>query len=96
MAKQRRTIADVLREAQLPTSGEVVFVPPKNWRPSQPLRKGPQHGFIDAEGREWVKGPSRTAGESFEWDVQLLNGDHLNVSLQGRITHPRPKRKKTN
>ncbi|WP_227123180.1 polymorphic toxin type 17 domain-containing protein [Kosakonia oryzae] len=50
-------------------------------------------------GNEWVKGPSRAAGQAFEWDVQLSPkgktplgwatryGSHLNISLDGRITH---------
>ncbi|NFP90976.1 polymorphic toxin type 17 domain-containing protein [Clostridium sporogenes] len=47
----------------------------------------------------WTEGPSRTAGQVFEWDVQLSktsknkpgwasrDGSHLNVSLDGKITH---------
>jgi hypothetical protein len=50
-------------------------------------------------GNEWVKGPSRAPGSSFEWDVQLsrsgrnqlgrLSRDnaHRNISLDGRVTH---------
>lgn len=86
---RHRTITDVLRDLRLPISGEVVFEPPRGWNPSQPLPRGERHGFIDRQRREWVKGPSRTPGEAFEWDVQLTHGDHLNVSLTGRITHPR-------
>lgn len=48
---------------------------------------------------EWIKEPSRTSGQNFEWDVQLSfhgkkqlgwatrDESHLNVSLDGRITH---------
>lgn len=43
--------------------------------------------FMDRFGNEWTKGPSRTAGEAFEWDVQLRDGGHWNVSLEGHITH---------
>ena len=49
----------------------------------------------------WTKGPSRTKGEAFEWDVQLskrgkekigwlshdANKGHVNVSLKGKVTH---------
>jgi hypothetical protein len=85
-----------IREAKLPTSGRIRFVPPNG---ATALRKGPNHGYIDRFGNEWVKGPSRTAGESFEWDVQLSrqgqqqlgwlsrDGKHLNVSLKGHVTH---------
>ena len=62
---------------------------------------GKKTGYVDKFGNVWVKGPTRTNGEEFEWDVQLTktrvelfkrsglssDGKHLNVSLQGRITH---------
>ncbi|MFV2126138.1 polymorphic toxin type 17 domain-containing protein [Micromonospora sp. LOL_013] len=63
------------------------------------LVKGQKGGYIDRFGNEWVRGPSRTPGQEFEWDVQLSrtgkaqlrrlspDGKHLNVSLDGRITH---------
>jgi hypothetical protein len=88
-----------LKDAQLPTSGKVRYVPPKGYSPGQPLPRGPQNGFIDRFGNEWTRGPSRTAGQAFEWDVQLGNnatngvkwasrdGKHLNVSLDGEVTH---------
>lgn len=65
----------------------------------EPLPRGPNKGYLDRFDNEWVKGPSRTQNEAFEWDVQLsslgqkqlgwLSRDesHLNVSLDGRITH---------
>jgi RHS repeat-associated protein len=85
-----------IREVQLPTSGRIRFVPPKG---ASSLRRGPNHGYIDRFGNEWVRGPSRTAGEPFEWDVQLSrqgqqqlgwlsrDGQHVNVSLKGHVTH---------
>ena len=62
---------------------------------------GNRMGYVDKFGNVWLKGTSRTNGEEFEWDVQLTktrgelfkrsglssDGKHLNVSLQGRITH---------
>ena len=62
---------------------------------------GNERGYVDKFGNVWLKGTSRTNGEEFEWDVQLTktrgelfkrsglssDGKHLNVSLQGRITH---------
>lgn len=62
-------------------------------------QEGPNKGYIDKFGNEWTKGPSRTKGQEFEWDVQLSptgkaqlgwasrDGKHLNVSLDGKITH---------
>ena len=56
-------------------------------------------GYLDNFGNIWKKGPSRTAGEAFEWDVQLSkagqdslgwltrDGSHANISLIGRVTH---------
>lgn len=62
---------------------------------------GKKTGYVDKFGNVWSKGPSRTKGEAFEWDVQLTetkggqfkrfglspDGKHLNVSLEGRVTH---------
>ena len=88
----------ILKKNQLPIKGKIRFVPDKEWTPSQPLKKQ-NGGYIDRFGNLWTKGPSRTAGEAFEWDVQLskkgieqvgwLSRDnaHINVSLEGEITH---------
>ena len=88
-----------IKYVQLPTKGKIRFVPNNNYNPSNPLPRGPNDGYIDKFGNEWVKGPSRTIGQTFEWDVQLSlkgkaqlgwasrDGSHLNVSLDGRITH---------
>lgn len=87
-----------LKDANLPTTGKIRYVPPKNWTPTQPLPKK-NGGYIDKFDNIWTKGPSRTKGQSFEWDVQLSktgkqqlgqfsrDGSHLNVSLDGKITH---------
>jgi hypothetical protein len=75
------------RKAQLPTQGKVRYVPPKNWHPSEPLPRGPNHGYVDKFGNEWTKGPSRTKGQPFEWDVQRPDGSHWNISLDGKVTH---------
>ncbi len=80
----------VLRQANLPTGGSYPFIPPKYWRTHQPLRKNSKGEFIDVRGRRWRKGPTRTEGETWEWDVQLPNGDHLNIDWSGNITHPKP------
>ena len=40
-----------------------------------------------------TKGPTRTEGEHWEWDVQLPNGEHLNIDWGGNITHPKPDRR---
>ncbi len=83
----------------LPTTGKIRYIPPRNYHPTKPLHKGPNNGFYDKFDNEWVKGPSRTIGEPFEWDVQLSNQgkkqlgwinerkSHINVSLKGKITH---------
>ncbi|MEU8892524.1 polymorphic toxin type 17 domain-containing protein [Streptomyces sp. NPDC048442] len=72
---------------------------PKNTSVNSGLLRGPSKGYIDRFGNEWTRGPSRTEGQAFEWDVQLsktgkakvgwLSRDarHLNVSLDGEITH---------
>ncbi|MCB2178221.1 MAG: hypothetical protein KQH57_20625 [Actinomycetales bacterium] len=88
-----------IKSAGLPNSGSIRYVPPTNYRPGVPLPRGGSNGYIDRFGNEWVKGPSRTSGQPFEWDVQLSergrssigwlsrDGSHVNVSLDGRVTH---------
>jgi hypothetical protein len=86
-----------IKNMGLPTDGPIVFVPPKKWNPKNPLRTSDKKGFLDAFGNQWRKGPSRTPGQAWEWDVvprgqsSLKNlsrdGSHLNVSLGGKVTH---------
>ncbi len=88
-----------IKHVELPTQGKIRYVPPESYNPSSPLPRGPNNGYIDKFGNEWTKGPSRTQGQAFEWDVQLSkqgrsqlgwatrDGSHLNVSLDGKITH---------
>lgn len=90
-----------IKAARLPSEGRIRYVPPENYNPAQSLPRGINNGYIDRFENEWVKGPSRTAGEDFEWDVQLSpqgknqlgwlspddNISHINVSLKGEITH---------
>uniref|UniRef100_UPI0036DCB42C polymorphic toxin type 17 domain-containing protein n=1 Tax=Photorhabdus sp. RM322S TaxID=3342825 RepID=UPI0036DCB42C len=98
-AGQLWSIKGRLKYVQLPTEGKIRFVPPEDYIPHSPLRRGINKGYIDKFGNEWTKGPSRTQGQPFEWDVQLSSqgktqlgwasrdGKHLNVSLDGKITH---------
>ncbi len=93
------TISGRIKTAGLPNSGSIRYLPPINYRPGMPLPRGAANGYIDRFGNEWVKGPSRTVGESFEWDVQLshrgqasigrwsTDGEHVNVSQGGWVTH---------
>jgi hypothetical protein len=95
----RTGLKGLLKDVGLPTSGRIRYVAPKGTSPSTGLPRGPKGGYIDRHGNEWVKGPSRTPDEPFEWDVQLSasgrnqigwttrDGSHANVSLKGRITH---------
>ena len=88
-----------IKAAQLPNEGRIRFIPRENYHPSIPLPKAPSNGYIDKFGNEWTKGPSRTSGQPFEWDVQLSNigkkqlgwatrdNNHINVSIDGKITH---------
>ncbi len=90
-------VCGAAKKAQLPTSGKVRYVPPKN--SGGILPRTSQGGYIDKFNNIWNKGPSRTVGEAFEWDVQLSkagknmlgwlsrDGKHLNVSLKGIVTH---------
>lgn len=104
-APTSNSISHLTKIHQLPNRGNLMrYLPPKNLSLNQGLPivrlPGNKLGFEDRFGNVWVKGPSRTNGERFEWDVQLANknkarmqtlaagtGKHLNVSLTGRVTH---------
>lgn len=88
-----------IKYVELPTQGKIRFVPDSNYSSTNPLPKGPNNSYLNKFGNEWVKGPSRTAGQAFEWDVQLSpkgkaqlgwatrDGSRLNISLDGGVTH---------
>src|SRR5437016_1357955 len=90
-AAQQPSVEEVLRRLNLPTGGEFPFIPPRRWHPTEPLHGPSTGGYYDRQGRLWQKGRSVTAGQYFEWDVQLPEGGHVNVDWSGRVTHPRPK-----
>jgi len=88
----------LIKKAQLPHTGKLRFVPRKEDVLNGKLSRQ-DGGYLDKFGNIWKKGPSRTKGEDFEWDVTLhqnmkkamkwlsRSGNHLNVSLKGKITH---------
>ena len=92
------SIKSVLKNADLPVSDKIRYIPPESWSSGQPLPRI-KGGYIDKFGNIWTKGPSRTVGQPFEWDVQLSrigknkmgwlsrDGSHLNISLEGEVTH---------
>ncbi|WP_420388668.1 polymorphic toxin type 17 domain-containing protein [Roseivirga sp.] len=82
----------------LTTRGKISFIPrPQDIKNGRLLKRN--GGYVDKFGNIWKKGPSRTGGEAFEWDVQLSNkgkemigwlsrdGKHVNISLNGVVTH---------
>ena len=93
---EKPSLKSLAEEKKLPTSGKIRFIPKKG---NDKLVRGENNGFIDRFDNEWVKGPSRTKGEPFEWDVQLSpqgqnklgwasrDGKHINISIKGKITH---------
>ncbi len=97
------SINHLLKNHGLPNRGGLIrYIPPKVClNQGLPIsRANGQIGFKDKFGNVWVKGPSRTANEEFEWDVQLAkknknrmkslaanDGNHVNVSLKGIVTH---------
>ena len=104
LSSYKKSSKSLLKEAELPRKVRMRFIPSKNdlLRGKLSTQKvGNERGYVDKFGNVWIKGPSRTNGEEFEWDVQLTktrgelfkrsglssDGKHLNVSLQGRITH---------
>lgn len=98
------SISYLIKKHQLPYRGGLIrYMPPKVClNQGLPIVRLPYNkiGFEDKFGNSWVRGPSRTANEEFEWDVQLANnnkkrmkslaandGNHINVSLKGIVTH---------
>ena len=88
----------LIKSAKLPHTGKIRFIPrPTDLKSGKILQKN--GGFVDKFGNVWKKGPTRTKGQAFEWDIQLSktgknklghlspDSDHLNVSLDGKITH---------
>jgi hypothetical protein len=73
----------------LPRAGLHPYVPPsgRNWL-KNPAR-GPQNGYLDIEGNEWVPHPPPTGGDpdEFHWDVQHPDRRHTNVRPDGAIHH---------
>jgi hypothetical protein len=63
-----------LDTANLPTSGEVPFLPPKSWKGStaelEVRLPGGKKGYRDRDGMVWTQGDSRTFGQENEWDIQ--------------------------
>jgi hypothetical protein len=50
--------------------------------------RGPQGGYLDAQGNEWVPHPHPGGREGdFHWDVQHPNGSHTNVRPDGEVHH---------
>ena len=96
---EKWSIKGRLKAADLPHEGKIRYVPPEGHNPTKPLPRGEKNGYIDRFGNEWIKGPSRTLNQEFEWDVQLSdlgkkqfrwvkkNIQHLNISIDGKITH---------
>jgi hypothetical protein len=100
---KHKSIKRLIKQEGLPTKGKLRYVPPKKLHSFDrlPYEKLPGNriGFIDRFGNLWVEGKSRTKGQLFEWDVQLSkqgiqqvgwmtrDNSHLNVSLDGRVTH---------
>ncbi len=93
----------LIKKKRLPTKGKIRYVPPKKLHVSEGLPRVPMpdgsEGIVDRFGNIWTQGESRTKGQPFEWDVQLSeqgkrqlgwmtrDNTHLNVSLDGRVTH---------
>ncbi|MEM9774810.1 MAG: polymorphic toxin type 17 domain-containing protein [Chloroflexota bacterium] len=97
-AKAVTSSKSLIKGAQLPNTGKIRFVPRAADVKNGKLLKQ-NGGYVDKFGNVWKKGPSRTEGQAFEWDVQLSktgknqlghlspDGKHLNISLDGKVTH---------
>lgn len=88
-AKALHSINSRVHQAGLPDTGLVRFIPPAHYTSEMakhsPLPKGPNGGYIDRVGNEWVKGPSRTLGEHFEWDVRLSTKGYAQCKWHDKV-----------
>jgi hypothetical protein len=95
-------VKGLIKDAHLPSKGGFRYVPGKVQGGKLPTVRwhDGRTGYLDRFGNVWIHGPSRTQGQPFEWDVQLRNAiswrmrdgsvrttRHMNISLDGRITH---------
>ena len=73
LSSYKKLSKSLLKEAELPRKVRMRFIPSKNdlLRGMSTQKVGKKTGYVDKFGNVWVKGPSRTKGEAFEWDVQL-------------------------
>jgi hypothetical protein len=71
----------------LPRTGLHPYVPPQrqDWLTNPP--RGPQNGYLDDDGNEWVPHPSPNDPDDFHWDVEHPDGRHTNVVPDGTIHH---------
>ena len=70
ITKSIKSLKSSIKQAQLPTSGRIRFVPKASDLKTGKLTRT-KEGYVDKFDNIWTKGPSRTKGEAFEWDVQL-------------------------
>jgi hypothetical protein len=88
-AKGVHSINSRVHQAGLPDTGIVRFIPPAHYTSEfakhSPLPKGPHGGYIDRVGNEWVKGPSRTLGENFEWDIRLSTKGYAQCKWHDKV-----------
>ena len=73
-----KSLKSSIKQAQLPTSGRIRFVPKASDLKTGKLTRT-KEGYVDKFDNIWTKGPSRTKGEA--------NKGHVNVSLKGKVTH---------
>ncbi|MEZ8844279.1 polymorphic toxin type 17 domain-containing protein [Vibrio splendidus] len=71
-----------LYKKPLPYRGQFPFVPPQGWENMAILPKGPQHGFVDNGGNEWVW----DLLHKNHWDVQhpAPNRGYSNICPEGK------------
>jgi hypothetical protein len=71
----------------LPRGGAYPYVPPRpDWLRNPP--RGPQGGYLDDDGNEWIPGAAPDGREeAFHWDVQHPDGSHTNIRPNGEVHH---------
>jgi hypothetical protein len=72
----------------LPRSGTHPYVPALLGNILKNPPRGPQRGYLDDGGNEWVPHPHPGGREEdFHWDVQHPDGRHTNIRPDGEIHH---------
>ena len=78
-------ISQQLKIAKLPIKCKIRFIPRQRYNPNALLPKSINNTYVDKFKKEWDFQLSKLGTKSLGWASR--DGKHLNVSLNGKITH---------